>query len=358
MAAFEAAWNQAVNKVCIEHSADMVQFNSEISERSADRLMELVSHRSPKRPNLILILTTNGGDPHAAYRMVRYIKHNYKRLILFILGHCKSAGTLIVFGADEVVMSQWGELGPLDVQLLKDDDLLFRSSGLDVSEAISKVVFDSQNAFQRYFTSTLSLGGGMITTKTASDVATSLAVGLFRPIMEQIDPLKMGETSRSLRIVQEYAARLSGKADRLAAIAQLSSAYPSHGFVIDRDEAISLFGDFEDDEDESGTVRSPKAEESFLESLLHHSAKAPRGHSQSIITYIDSLTEGTLFHEQAEPDIEDHSSQQDGAENSGESYGANSSPQTGGNSQSEGIAGVAERDSGRAVGQNGADDEN
>ena len=33
------------------------------------------------------------------------------------LTHCKSAGTLLALGADEIIMSNLSELGPLDIQL-------------------------------------------------------------------------------------------------------------------------------------------------------------------------------------------------------------------------------------------------
>ena len=41
----------------------------------------------------------------------------------FIPRRCKSAGTLLLIGATSLIISDRGELGPLDVQLSKPDEI-------------------------------------------------------------------------------------------------------------------------------------------------------------------------------------------------------------------------------------------
>jgi ClpP class serine protease len=41
-----------------------------------------------------------------------------------VSGYCKSAGTLIALGANELAFGEHGELGPLDVQIAKRDEVL------------------------------------------------------------------------------------------------------------------------------------------------------------------------------------------------------------------------------------------
>jgi IS1 family transposase len=96
----------------------------------------LVCERKPKRDNAILFLTTYGGDPDAAYRLATCLRRNYKKISVYVFGLCKSAGTLAALGADNIVLGDFRELGPLDVQLTKPDELVPTSSGLDIFQAM------------------------------------------------------------------------------------------------------------------------------------------------------------------------------------------------------------------------------
>jgi ClpP class serine protease len=125
-------FKDSVKTIQIDFDADVYLFTGAITTDSADTLIQKGLEVKEKAANAVLVLTTNGGDPNAAYRMVRYLKRKYKKLTLYVFGQCKSAGTLIALGADEIVMSEFGELGPLDVQLSKKDELFGRSSGMDI----------------------------------------------------------------------------------------------------------------------------------------------------------------------------------------------------------------------------------
>lgn len=186
----------------------------------------------------LLVLSTPGGDADAAYLIARAFKRRYDDFRLFVPGLCKSAGTLIALGADEIIMGERGELGPLDVQLAKDDDLFRRNSGLDLLRAIPFLVSSTFEAFEQCFLQLVSRSGGSITTHTAAEIATNLAAELFSPVTGQLDPQKIGETQRAIEIAMEYAVRL-GANHELAA--RLVHDYPSHGFVIDFEEAEKLF---------------------------------------------------------------------------------------------------------------------
>lgn len=73
-------------------------------------------------------------------------------------------------------------------------------------------------------------------------MAKSLTVGLLSPIYAQIDPIRLAEVDRSMRIAKEYAERLSpNKNLKEGTLEKLLVGYPSHGFVIDRGEAKRIF---------------------------------------------------------------------------------------------------------------------
>lgn len=104
--------------VAEETDADVIHYNGLIDRPIDKELIDnCISRR--KRTNALVILVTFGGDPNVAYRIARCLQNNYRRFSLYVSGCCKSAGTLIALGAHELVVSDHGELGPLDVQLSK-----------------------------------------------------------------------------------------------------------------------------------------------------------------------------------------------------------------------------------------------
>nr|WP_307731895.1 hypothetical protein [Massilia sp. H27-R4] len=153
---------------------------------------------------------------------------------------CKSAGTLVVIGADEVVIGDLGELGPLDIQVRKSSELEERSSGLDIIQALGAAQDHTRQAF--HSTLVEIRRGGRLSTKLAGEFAATVAIGVAAPLYSQIDPNRLGEMQRAMRIAHEYGQRLnkSSKALRAGALENLVASYPSHSFVIDRKEASEL----------------------------------------------------------------------------------------------------------------------
>lgn len=255
-----------IEKIISNNDADLFFYSADIDAENADTLIEVIRKtirgRTSKRENVVLILTTYGGDPDAAYRMTRFLKQTYKKFTLFVFGYCKSAGTLIAIGADEIVMSDFAELGPLDVQVLKENDFR-RSSGLDLQQALSVLRDEMFKTFEMCFFSTVYASRGVVTTKMAAEIASSMAVGLLAPVAGQIDPLRIGELSRSMEVAREYGIRLNPSKEE--SISKLVSGYPSHGFVIDRKEAQELFK----------VVREPTEAELILEAVIYEVARSP-----------------------------------------------------------------------------------
>jgi len=221
--------------------ADIFLISGEINRTTAEKLIEFQKN-AEHRKNTVLILTTPGGDPDAAYKISRHLQNFYEKFTLFVFGYCKSAGTLLALGANEIVMSEHGELGPLDVQIRKDDDLFWQSSGLDIFTALHIVSGQSFFAFEDHFLKILNRSGGTISTKTSANIAALMAYNLMTPIMAQIDPMKLGEVQRAINIAFEYGKRL-GKEVQISedCVYNLIYNYPSHGFVIDFSEAQTLF---------------------------------------------------------------------------------------------------------------------
>ena len=101
--------------------ADLLLYTGPITMHGFEHVEEGLRNRKRKEKNVLFFLMTLGGDAHAAYRIARCIGHYYKRFSIIVTNVCKSAGTLLCLGANELVVSEGGELGPLDVQLKKED---------------------------------------------------------------------------------------------------------------------------------------------------------------------------------------------------------------------------------------------
>ncbi len=230
------------NTLAEKEDADVLLYNGEIERPFDDELLDLCLN-AERRKNVFLFLCTHGGNPDAAYRMARCLQDNYEKFTIFISGKCKSSGTLIALGAHEVVMTAHAELGPLDIQLGKKDELFETDSGLTVLNALSELENKAFELFENSFIKLKYKSEGRITLKTATSIANELAIGLMAPIMSQIDPIHVGQVSRAMKIGKEYGRRLSAISKNLqeGALATLVDTYPSHGFVIDRKEADELF---------------------------------------------------------------------------------------------------------------------
>lgn len=245
--AMSAKVQEIMTRIVRASEADILLFNSPIN-RPGDRAMIKRCLSRKCRPNLFMILLTAGGDPDAAYRIARSLQSHYKKLICCVSSYCKSAGTLILLGAHELVFSEHGEIGPLDIQMAKKDDLWESESGLTVMTALTALHENAQEAFDHFLVTLTTRSGGRITVRTASEVAAKLTEALYSPISEQIDPIHMGEVYRSMAIAKEYGSRLIATAKNCDSntLDRLISGYPSHGFVIDGAEASTLFRNVRD----------------------------------------------------------------------------------------------------------------
>src|SRR5687767_8964123 len=133
---YERKWKRLAGEVGAAYDADVIIYSGTIEDITADILIGIARQKN-RRKNVVLMLASRGGSPDAAFRMARALKRYYKKFILFIYGRCKSAGTVVAIGADEIVISDFGEFGPLDVQIEKQDELFENVSGLNITQALT-----------------------------------------------------------------------------------------------------------------------------------------------------------------------------------------------------------------------------
>ncbi|HEY1396645.1 MAG TPA: hypothetical protein VF536_11050 [Roseateles sp.] len=218
---------------------DVVAYAGPVTVDGYERLSDLLESQK-RHCDVLLILETAGGDPDAAFRMARALGFHYRRVHALIPRHCKSAGTLIALGASALYMDDRSELGPLDMQVSRGDEIGAMSSSLEQSTAASMLLAQYMDAFKISLADMCDFG---LSTKVASEIAANLAAKLIRPLAEQVDPHRMAEMHRAVSIAHAYGQRLAERGGNIGqeALAELVSNYPSHSFVIDRKEARSLF---------------------------------------------------------------------------------------------------------------------
>lgn len=222
--------------------ADVVFCNGPVNSELFGELVTSCS-LGKKYHNIFLVLVTFGGDAHTAYRIGRFLQGTYKKITIYIPSFCKSAGTLIAISGHEIVISKFGELGPLDVQLYKRDEITQVSSGATIFQALSALEERSFQFFERYVLEISGRTNGNVTFRTASQLSVAMTIGLYQEIFGQIDPVNVGEMHRDLCVALEYGVRLAeiSKNTDHDRVKQLVYEYPDHSFVIDETEARKLF---------------------------------------------------------------------------------------------------------------------
>lgn len=263
--------------------ADIFLYCGHLRNPGDEEFVDLVNKKC-SRPNVLLLLTTFGGNAEVAYRVARCLSRHYPegKIILFVNSYCKSAGTLIALGVDEIIMSEEAELGPLDVQLSKPDELEEWMSGLTPIQALSTLRTEAFKTWEQFFLDIRRRSGFQITTRTAANIAARLATGLFTKIYEQLDPMRLGEYGLAMLIAQNYGIRLARSNLKEEALDRLIAEYPTHDFVIDREEAETLFH----------RVREPTKEEAEMACLLRPLIQTwLRGPTRTIIEHLSSKLE-------------------------------------------------------------------
>jgi hypothetical protein len=233
---FDAAIAAAPDK-----ATDFIVYTGQINRTGYVSISDVLQHKKAK--NLVLVLATPGGDAHAGFRIARALQHAYGQFDALVPQYCKSAGTLVLIGARRLYLAHRSELGPLDVQIKKDDEVMGVNSGLDIFQAVNYLHGQAMAAFRQHL---MDLTANLrLSTKLAAEISAELVLGLTEPIAAQIDPIKLAQMQRAVEIAVAYGERLNatGKNLRKGGLKKVVTGYPSHGFVIDRKEARTLFTD-------------------------------------------------------------------------------------------------------------------
>ncbi len=73
------------------------------------------------KKRLIFFLNTTGGSVETVEKMVEIIRYHYSEIYFVVPDEALSAGTILCMSGDKIYMDYSSSLGPIDPQILKDD---------------------------------------------------------------------------------------------------------------------------------------------------------------------------------------------------------------------------------------------
>jgi hypothetical protein len=202
-----------------------------VSTRIApDVLPVLYRHLSlQKAPERIdLFLYTRGGDVLTPWRMVHLFREFAPLFNVLVPFRAYSSGTLICLGADEIVMTRMGELGPIDPSVIN------AFNPQDPQNPAARMPVNVEDVY-----SYLALARELAGLESEEQLARVFAV-----LAERIHPLALGNVHRNYLLVRSLARRLLGlrhepfPEERIQDIIDsLTEKLYAHNHMISRQEA-------------------------------------------------------------------------------------------------------------------------
>ncbi len=195
---------------------------------------------------LDVIIHTQGGSADVAFQIAKCLLTSCKKLNIIVPFLSKSAGSIICLAADNIVLTPLSELGPLDTQIKEDQDggpAVYRSAlnEFQALEQIRKHCLESLN-----LATLMILSSSGMKIPDSVELATNFVGNTSANLYSQLDTKRIGAYFRALEIGKQYGVKIltrykgwdRDKAN--ATISRLVWEYPSHSYIIDKEELESL----------------------------------------------------------------------------------------------------------------------
>lgn len=160
---------------------DFLLINHDIDDALFPDVLECVTENR-KNEKVVVIVVTYGGQANVAYRVGRFLQTMYEEVVAFIPSICKSAGTLIVACANCVICTAFGEIGPLDVQLSRRDEVWGRRSGLTTRSALEDLRAHSFDLFEHVMFTIIAHSQGSISFRLAAELSGKMTAEIMSSI--------------------------------------------------------------------------------------------------------------------------------------------------------------------------------
>lgn len=170
-----------------------------------------------------ILLHTKGGDPNAAYRIIQHIRSAVNRVSVLVPSYAYSAGTLMCFGTDKILLAISAVLSPIDISISEDDE----------NNRIELISIDRYIEFVKHCKKTIEDAG----------MKTNLEDTLLAEMVRQVGAIKIGSFFRERELTKYYAEillsdyMLKDSPDKQKIIDHIIDMmvfkFPSHEFDID-----------------------------------------------------------------------------------------------------------------------------
>ena len=236
----------AANVLANVRKRSVLWINHDMNVDCVDKVRGIADDNLDSEDSLTVLLESPGGDIGCAYQMLLALRGRVDDIEALVPGEAKSAATFFCLGADSIRMGRYGELGPLDTQIVDlSSGKATQVSALETFKTLEGLLgysMDSLNAIVRF------LRDAPMDIPHALERAHPLFAAIASPLYGQIDPHELGEMGRYLSISEDYAERAMRRwaysdrsyADRFEMARRLIWGYPDHGFVIDLTEAREI----------------------------------------------------------------------------------------------------------------------
>ncbi|MFD0940859.1 SDH family Clp fold serine proteinase [Pedobacter boryungensis] len=205
---------------------------------------------SPDIEEIDFILQSGGGLADEAYRIIRTLRNNFKTVNIIVPFWAKSAATLIALGGSRIIMDEFGEFGPLDAQIAserEDGPQYDRESALNDENSIDRIETKYKELFQSMFKMVYESDEINIHKNELSKQLLESSVKFYEPLLNQINPYRLGEKRRILNIGKDYAEKILiqfnpqvGRERCEYLVDYLVNRCSDHGFIIDY-KTMSMF---------------------------------------------------------------------------------------------------------------------
>lgn len=186
-------------------------------KQDADHIYSSATRFKEKKP-ILLTLYSSGGAIGSAYLIGKLCReYSNGKFVVVVPREAKSAATLLCCAADEIHMGSLSELGPIDPQIDELPALGLKSAVEHIADLVKQYPHAS-DMFAKY-------------------------------LHLSVEPINLGYYERVAESATQYAERLLKThlvkldQDLRKTAYDLVYSYKDHGFVIDKSEARTIFGD-------------------------------------------------------------------------------------------------------------------
>ncbi len=171
-----------------------------------------------------ILIISLGGDPTVSWRIISILREKYEKIGVLLPYAAYSAATLLVLGADEIIMHPFSNLGPVDPQLMyikKDTNEQIQFGSEDLRHFLDFVRKDVGISDQEYLEKTFEF--------VCKDVGT-IPIGIAK--RSSYLALSMGEKLLSLHMKDQSRVKTIVEA--------LNKSFYHHGYPVGRNEAREI----------------------------------------------------------------------------------------------------------------------